>query len=84
MQTLPSFLITQCVTDLVQIRSQPCQVPGAGGQWPNQDGDCHGGFCHHCPLPIRQILHRNFPENNFGGYFLLNVEQFGGQQLLDE
>ena len=51
MQTLPSFLITQCVTDLVQIRSQPCQVPGAGGQWPNQDGDCHGGFCHHHAHP---------------------------------
>ena len=69
MQTLPSFLITQCVTDLVEIRSQPCQVPGARCRcrWPNQDGNCHGGFCHHCSSA--RFYRANFQKKNCVGIF---------------
>ena len=70
MQTLPSFLITQCVTDLVQIRSQPCQVPGARCRWPVAKPRWKLSREILSSLPIRQILQSKFPENNCVGIFL--------------
>ena len=69
MQTLPSFLITQCVTDLVEIRSQPCQVPGARCRWPVAKPRWRLSRGILSSLLIHQLLQSKFPERNFVGVF---------------